>query len=128
MAAGNLMSMRLTVLITMLMISPLALAEPVHMACKGEMTTDGGHVQKLALSLTIDRGAGTLTVQDHGSVKIRGQQNDTVLFSGPSSDYPNQTILGTINRVTGETVIAINIGPGMGQRFVGTCDTARPKF
>jgi hypothetical protein len=123
---------RLMVVITALIGSPVARAEPVHLFCHGEKaTTDyprsgapsSTHHDKFKLTLIIDRSAGTVTVNEHDA-KIVGYFGFTVNFQG-------ERLIGSLSSISGDAVINIIFRTGdltQAQHFRGTCDPVRPKL
>jgi hypothetical protein len=123
---------RLMVVITALIGSPVARAEPVHLFCHGEKaTTDyprsgapsSTHHDKFKLTLIIDRSAGTVTVNEHAA-KILGYFDFTMKFQG-------ERLLGFISSISGDAVINLIFKTDdltQVQQFSGTCEPIRPKF
>jgi hypothetical protein len=133
--------MRLTVLVVATgFFATAAQAEPVHLACYGKIrVTDfrDGHAIEAAtqegqsMSLTVDRSAGTIAVQEYDPVKLMGRSGeDTWLFNTRSKENTQIHFDGYVNSVTGETVVDIHhvaLGPSEGselRRFEGTCRPA----
>jgi hypothetical protein len=118
-------STRLIVVITALISSPEARAEPVHLLCHGEKSrTDHPrsgapsetHHDKFKLTLVIDRSAGTVTVNEHHA-KIVGYFGFTVNFQG-------ERLIGSLSSLSGDAAINIIFRKNdltQVQHFRGTC-------
>jgi hypothetical protein len=122
------------------LITP-AQAEPVHLACYGKIRVTefrGGHAEEYptregqSMSLTVDRSDGTVAVEEYGPVKLMGNLGNVWVFNGkPENEATQMSFDGTVNSVTGETVIDIHFGQwdqGALRRFEGTCKPAKPAF
>jgi hypothetical protein len=91
-----------------------ARAAPVHLACDGYLlhTLPKG-VESYALSLAIDEGAGTVTIENYGPVVIldKPEQLHTVMFmarrgaAGQSRWSDRSVSMGSIDRRTGAVSI-----------------------
>src|SRR5262245_43968546 len=122
---------RLMVVITALISSPVARAEPVHLLCHGErQTTDYSpsgapsptNHDKFKLTLVIDRSAGTVTVNEHDA--------DIVRYLGLTLKFRGDRLIGFIIGIIGDAVINIVFRTDdltQVQHFRGTCEP-RPKF
>jgi len=123
---------RLMVVITALISSPTARAEPVHLLCHGErQTTDyppsrapsPTNHDKFKLTLVIDRSAGTVTVNEHDAKIVR--------YLGFTMNFQGDRLIGFISGISGDAVINIVFRTDdltQVQHFRGTCDPVRPKF
>ena len=86
------------------------------------------------MSLIVDKTAGTIAVQEYDPVNFMGQLGDTWVFNTRSKENTRIHFDGTVNSVTGETVVDIHhfgLGPSEGNelwRFEGTCKPAKPAF
>jgi hypothetical protein len=119
-------SARLIVVISALIGSPVAQAEPVHLLCRGEKSTTDyprsgassqTHHDKFKLTLVIDRSVGTVTVNEHNA-KIVGYFGVTVNFQG-------ERLIGSLSNISGDAVINIIFRKGdltQVQHFRGTCE------
>src|SRR5260221_5799472 len=111
--------------IGVLAVSPAAHADPVHMACSGEMLLPNKGVDtNTALSLTIDVPAGAATVGGDQPVSILPSTpagpgisdggNNEVSFFGATTQG---VLSGRVDRVTGEANITFHTGTSQ-ERFL----------
>src|SRR6516165_3732394 len=123
-------------IVAALIFGTAAQAEPVHLVCYGKIRVtdfrDDRAVEAPAqegqsMSLTIDRGAGTIAVRDYDSVKLMGRLGeDTWVFNTRAKD-DTQIFDGHVNSVTGETVVDVHhFRVNQLWRFEGTCKPAKP--
>jgi hypothetical protein len=118
------------VILTALIGSPVARAEPIHLLCHGERDTTknprGGSPDpttthdKFELTLVIDRSAGTVTVNEHDA-KITGNFGFTTYFLG-------DRIVGFRSAISGDVVVNIISRTDdltQVQHFRGSCESAR---
>jgi hypothetical protein len=122
-------------IVAVLIFGTAAQAEPIHLACYGKIRfTDfrsGNAVEAptqegQSISLIIDTSADTIAVEENSPVKLMGQLNDVWVFSA-RPDGSTRTLVGTINRTTGEAEINTLYGDAL-RRFEGTCKAAKPIF
>jgi hypothetical protein len=120
-------------------ISPIAHADPVHMACSGGMLLPNRKVDtNTALSLTVDLRAGTVTVEGYQPVVIlpaipaspkSGITLDTgsneVSFVGPTI---HGAVSGSVDRVTGKANITFRPHTPQERFFSGFCRPAEKLF
>jgi len=123
---------RLTVVITALISSSVARAEPVHLLCHGELqTTDYPSSgapsptihDKFKMTLVIDRSAGTVTVNEHDAKIVR--------YLGFTMNFQGDKLIGFISGISGDAVINIVFRTDdltQVQHFRGTCAPVRSKF
>ena len=112
--------------LAVLIVGPAAYSEPAHLACEGAMSgTKATANESYLMSLAIDLGARTVKVEGHGTVPIKGAvDEDAVAFSSPKTS--NDVFEGSVNRITGEALIAFNTSPIF--EFHGRCHRADKMF
>jgi hypothetical protein len=106
-----------------------AQAEPVQLACTGQMTAAIRQVtEDSIIALTIDLRAKTATVGGYGTVPILGDSDgDTVVFMTNKNSIVGVST-GTINRITGVASIhIITLTDGL-YMFYGVCKPAQKLF
>jgi hypothetical protein len=108
----------------------VASAEPVHLACVGEVrlqNASGETVDHDTLSVVIDQTAGTVTVGSRAPVQIMSKPDaDALVFQArPGSREGVST--GTIDRFTGASSIHIIRSDGL-YKFYGQCRPAQRLF
>jgi hypothetical protein len=114
-----------------------ALAEPVHMVCKGEDYFQTGPKQARTVedtvSVTIDMDPANST----GTAQVSGYQEATVLQT--PNDKNVVTIVGdlqtksglrsgTLDRVAGELYLDLGMFEGLPKSFIGTCRPSQKLF
>jgi hypothetical protein len=112
--------------LAVLVVGPAAYSEPAHLACEGAMgETKATANESYLMSLAIDLGARTVKVEGHGTVPIKGAvDGDAVAFSSPKTS--DDVFEGSVNRITGEALIAFNTSPIF--EFHGRCHRADKMF
>ena len=126
-------------IVAALIFGTAAQAEPVHLACYGKIRVtdfrDGHSVEAptqegQSISLTVDRSAGTIAVQEYDPVKLMGRLGeDTWVFNTRAKDDPQLGFDGYVNSVTGETVVDVHhFSVKQLWRFEGTCKPTKPAF
>jgi hypothetical protein len=126
------------VTVVMLAISTAAHADPVYMACKGQMLLPNKRVDMNAtLSLTIDLRAGTVTVGGYQPVVIlpaipeppksgiKDTERNELSFIGSTIQG---VLSGSVDRVTGEANITFQLKTPQERFFSGTCRPAEKLF
>jgi len=112
-----------------------ALAEPVHMACKGKNYFQTGPKQARTVedtvSVTIDMDA------EKSSAQVGGYKEATVL---PTPNEKNVVMIvsdlqtksglrsGTLDRVTGELYLDLGMYEGLPKSFIGSCRPSQKLF
>ncbi len=124
--------------VAVLAISPTAHADPVHMACSGEMLLPNRKVDtNTVLSLTIDLRAGTVTVGGYQPVAILpaipASPESGILDTGKNEViFIGSTIQGvlsgSVDRVTGEANITFHLHTTQEHFFRGICRPAQKLF
>jgi hypothetical protein len=120
--------MRWMVIVIVLVISQIAHAEPVLLACYGEIrNARSEQTEKYALPVRIDLQAGTVRVENYEAVPFMGPpEDDTVAFiAKPETKIGVST--GSINRITGQASIHIIRNDGL-LIFEGNCRRAEKLF
>jgi hypothetical protein len=135
---------RIAAIAAMLIASPIAYAEPVHLTCNGEILTANKKILETnTKSLTVDLAAGqgmggTVTFDGIGPLGVLPdlyhkdaetgrlvpdviQPEDTVVFWG-AEDLP--VVSGTLNRITGQVGVQFQDG----SFYAGTCKVSRRLF
>jgi hypothetical protein len=111
-----------TLVILMLVISPAAQAEPVHLSCNGAQRSQGHWVTGVVESVSIDLEAGTISLEGRGEVPILGfgkvDLGDLLAVQQPGLE-------AGVNRVTGEIMISDS---KYGHYFTGTCKAVKRLF
>lgn len=128
------LSCRWLVAVAVLAITPIAHADPVHMACSGAMMFPNRRVDtNSVLSLTIDLRAGTVTVGGYQPVGIlpafpaspesgiQDSENNEVSFIGSIQGVSS----GSVDRVTGQTIITFYVNTPRERFFNGICRPAQ---
>jgi hypothetical protein len=112
--------------LAVLVVGPAAYSEPAHLACEGAMgETKATANESYLMSLAIDLGARTVRIEGHPAVLIKGAvDEDAVAFSSPRTS--DDVLEGSVNRITGEAVIAFNSSPML--LFHGRCHRADKMF
>jgi hypothetical protein len=124
------------VAIVMLVTSTAAHADPVYMACTGQMLLSNKRVDmKATLSLTIDLRAGTVTVGGYQPVGlvpaipaapgIPNTESNMVVFFGATSQG---VLSGRVDRVTGEASVHFSPDKPQDQFFDGVCRATQKLF
>ena len=126
------------VVVAVLAISPIAHADPVHMACSRGMLLPNSKVDtNSVLSLTIDLRAGAVTVGGYQPVGIlpifpatpksgiQDTENNEVSFIGSTIQG---VLSGSLDRVTGEANITFNVLTPQERFFGGACRPAQKLF
>jgi hypothetical protein len=125
------------VAVAVLAISPIAHADPVHMACSGQMMLSNNKVQdtNAVLSLAVDLRAGTVTVGGYAPLGIYPafplspskeiQETNEVNFVGTKAEGG---VIGSVDRVTGEAHIFFKAQTPQEQFFNGICRPAQKLF
>jgi hypothetical protein len=107
----------------------IALAEPIHLACEGNMSSPGDdRGESRVISLVIDEAARVVTVHGYAPVSIISEpDSESVIFDAdPKSNFGVST--GSVNRVTGEAQIHIITGTAGLVMFFGRCKPAKRLF
>jgi hypothetical protein len=127
-------SCRWLVAVAVLAISPIAHADPVHMACSGARMLPNRRVDtNSVLSLTIDLRAGTVTVGGYQPVGIlpaspesgvQDSENNEVSFIGSIQGVSS----GSVDRVTGEANITFCVHTPQERFFSGICRPVQKLF
>jgi hypothetical protein len=126
------------VAVAVMAISPIARADPVHMACSGEMLLPNRKVDtNTVLSLTIDLRAGTVTVGGYQPVAILpaipaspesgilDTGKNEVSFIGPTIQG---VLSGSVDRITGVANITFHLHTPRERFFSGICRPAQKLF
>ncbi len=126
------------VAVVMLVTSTAAHADPVYMACTGQMLLSNKRVDmKATLSLTIDLRAGTVTVGGYQPVVIlpaipapaksgiKDTERNELSFMGSTI---HGMLSGSVDRVTGEANITFDVHSAEERFFSGICRTAQKLF
>ena len=119
---------RIAAIAAMLIASPIAHAEPVHLSCDGRTLTASGKVlENHARSLTIDLAAGTVSFNGSGPLGIL----PATAMDGPDRvqfiAVPQPAIgvsTGSLNRITGEVGVEFTDGA----YYHGTCEVGSRLF
>ncbi len=119
------------VAVVMLTISPIAHADPVHMACSGQMLLSSKRVDTDAvLSITVDMIAEKVTVGANEPVSflppIPGTENNEVHFIGATTH--GGVLHGHVDRITGETTVVFWANTPKEEFFSGNCRPAKKLF
>jgi hypothetical protein len=124
------------VAIGVLVIGPMAHADPVYMACTGQMLLPNKKVDMNAtLSLAIDLRAGAVTVGGYQPVGlvpaipaapgIPNAESNMVVFFGATSQG---VLSGRVDRITGEASVHFSPDTPQDQFFDGVCKTTQKLF
>jgi hypothetical protein len=102
---------RIAAIAAVLIASPIAHAEPVHLSCDGfKRIAKGKFLENDIRSLTIDLAADTVTIDGSGPLGIIPMPDqDKVLFTA----LPQQHLLvehGSLNRITGKVFVKYTDG------------------
>jgi hypothetical protein len=118
-------------------VSAPAWAAPVHLACDGYLLhTLPKAVESYALSLAVDEGAGTVTVENYGPVVIldKPEHPHTVMFmarrgAGGQSRWSDRSVsMGSIDRRTGAASITFISEMEGTLTFTGRCRPTSPSY
>jgi hypothetical protein len=126
----------LLVAAAVMVISPIAHAEPVHMSCSGAKLLPNRRVENSVLSLTIDLGAKTVTVGGYqplvvmpaipASPGIPNTENNQVSFIGKT--ILGGVLSGNVDRITGEANITFQANTPEEEFFSGICRPSQKLF
>jgi hypothetical protein len=127
-----MLMLRLMMIIAVLIIAPVAQAEPVLLACHGEMRVLGpagfGQApESRVLSLAIDLRARTVTIEGYDPVPLpEPSDDDKVVFVNYGATVGVST--GAVNRKTGALWVHIIPRDGGLLGFEGVCKPAKKLF
>jgi len=120
--------MRLMLILTALTFSQVAQAQPIFLACNGDMADHAhGTSEKRAIIVAVNLEAHTITVLGYDPVLIVSEATDgTVGFSATRGGVTGVTA-GKLNRITGLASIDFKTNDGV-QSFDGVCKRAEKLF
>jgi hypothetical protein len=121
--------MRLVPILTALTFSQVARAQPIFLACNGDMVDHAhGTSEKRAIIVAVSLEARTITVLGYDPVVIVSEANDrTVGFAATERGVASGVTAGKINRITGLASIDFKTNDGV-QSFDGACKRAEKLF
>jgi hypothetical protein len=109
-----------------LMISGVVRAEPLHLACHGEIHTPANpKPERYTLTIVLDLAQQTISTEHYGSAPfVDKPENETVAFLNNTNKGIST---GTLNRYSGELSLHIITPDGL-LIFNGTCTRAERLF
>ena len=121
--------MRWLLSLTVLTFSEVADAQPIFLACNGDMADHAhGTGEKRAIIVAVNLEARTITVLGYYPVVIVSEATDgTVGFAATERGVVTGVTAGKINRITGLASIDFKTNDGV-QSFDGACKRAEKLF
>jgi hypothetical protein len=121
--------MRLMLILTVLTFSQVAQAQPIFLACNGDMVDHvHGTSEKRSIIVAVNLEARTITVLGYDPVVIVSEANDgTVGFAATERGIATGITAGKLNRITGLTSIDFKTNDSV-QSFDGSCKRAEKLF
>jgi hypothetical protein len=121
--------MRWLLILTALTFSEVAQAQPIFLACNGDMVDKShGTTEKRAIIVAVDLEGRTVTVLGYDPVVVVSEASDgTVGFAGTERGVVTGVTAGKINRITGIASIDFKMNDGF-RIFDGACKRAEKLF
>jgi hypothetical protein len=117
--------MRRTMLLAAVAVIQLAQIEPIHLVCRGDLRASGsGPSKRDVLSVTIDVGAGIVTIDGYAPVPITSSAGDDTVSFLPKSKVESGVTLGFFTRLNREISVHLLSPRGTLRVFRGNCRRA----